>query len=110
MIQVPVQVPHAQPGLKCPLWKKPVEKVCHNCPWWTQLRGPSPITGEPIDNWGCAIGFLPTLLIENAAQARGGAAATESLRNELVAGVVEAVGLAAENAGRLLDARHDHRG
>ncbi len=104
-----VQIPHADPGFDCPLWQKPVETVCHKCPWWMQLRGKNHNTGDDIDNWGCAIGFLPMLLIENAHQMRGAAAATESLRNELVDGVVEAVAVAAENAGRLIDARNDPR-
>lgn len=104
------QIPHADPGLVCPLWRKPMEQVCHTCPWWKQLRGRNANTGADVDNWDCVMGFLPMLLLENSAQTRGAAAATESLRNDLVDGVVQAVAVAAENAGRLLDARNDHRG
>lgn len=98
-----MQIPHADKGLICPLHKRDVSLVCHTCPWWMQLRGRNPNTGLDIDTWGCAIGFLPMLLIENSAQSRGAAAATEDLRNELVS-------IATENTGRLLDARNDHRG
>jgi hypothetical protein len=105
-----VQIPRAEPGLKCPLWKKPMEQVCHTCPWWMHLRGRDDNKGGEIDQWGCAVAFLPGLLITNATMTRGAAAATESLRNDLVAGVVEAVGHAAENAGRLIDARDDTSG
>jgi hypothetical protein len=78
------QIPHADPGLDCPLWQKPVETVCHKCPWWLQLRGKNVNTGADVDNWGCAVGFLPMLLIENAQQTRGAAAATEEARNSIV--------------------------
>lgn len=78
------QIPHADPGLDCPLWQKPVEEVCHKCPWWMQMRGVNKNTGAEVDNWGCAIGFLPMLLIENANQTRGAAAATEDARNQIV--------------------------
>jgi hypothetical protein len=44
----------------------------------------NPNTGEEIDRWDCAISFLPILLIEAAKEARQGAAATESFRNEMV--------------------------
>jgi hypothetical protein len=79
-----VQIPHAEPGLVCPLHRKPVEDVCHTCPWWMQLRGVNPNTGKEVDSWGCAVGFLPMLLIENAGQTRGAAAATEDARNKIV--------------------------
>jgi hypothetical protein len=78
------QIPHADPGLDCPLHRKPMEQVCHTCPWWLQMRGLNRNTGVEIDNWGCAISFLPMLLIENAAQTRGAAAATEDARNHIV--------------------------
>jgi hypothetical protein len=102
-------IPRAEPGLYCPLWRKPMEKVCHTCPWWMEIRGRNANTGKDIDSWGCAVGFLPMLLIENAQQTRGAAAATETLRNDLVDGIVGAVQVAADNAGRFIDARDDHR-
>lgn len=61
-----------------------MEDVCHKCPWWLQIRGRNVNTNVDIDNWGCAVGFLPMLLIENAAQTRGAAAATEDARNQIV--------------------------
>lgn len=71
--------------LDCPMWRKPMVKVCHQCPWWQQVRGAHPQTGEVLDRWDCAIALLPLLTIEVAQQARQGGAATESLRNEIVA-------------------------
>ena len=54
------------------------------CAWFTQLRGVHPQTGAEIDEWMCAISAMPILQIEVAKQARSGAAATESFRNEVV--------------------------
>jgi len=54
------------------------------CSWFTQLRGTHPQTGQEIDEWMCAVASLPMLQIEVAKQARSGAAATESFRNEFV--------------------------
>ena len=101
------QIPPAEKGTVCPLHRVDVSKVCHKCPWWTQIRGTNPNTGEPVDRWQCAIAWLPILLIENAQMQHQTGAAMESFRNHMVEGVIEAVGQAAENAGRLLDARHD---
>jgi hypothetical protein len=76
--------PQADPGVYCPLWKKDVSKVCHTCRWYVALRGINKNTGEEIDDWGCAMGFLPLLLIENAAMTNRSGAAIESFRNEMV--------------------------
>ena len=103
------QIPHANPGLVCPMHKQDVSEVCHKCPLYTQVRGRNSNTGEEVDNWQCALAWLPQLLIENSFQQRATGAAVESFRNEMVEGVVEAVGLAAGQAGRLLDARNNYR-
>jgi hypothetical protein len=49
------------------------------------LRGTNPNTGKEVDEWMCAVAALPMLQIEVAKEARQGAAATESFRNEVVA-------------------------
>ena len=54
------------------------------CEWFTEVRGKSPQTGEDINEWGCAVTWLPMLLIENSQQQRQTAAAVESARNETV--------------------------
>jgi hypothetical protein len=79
------QIPHGPDHLYCPLWRKPMSKCCHTCPWWQQVRGVNPNTGAEVDRWDCAIAFMPLLQMEVASQARQGAAATESFRNEMVA-------------------------
>ena len=72
------------PEKKCPLLNK--KCIQHCCQWFTQLQGTSPQTGQPIDEWGCAIAWLPTLLIEGSKETRQTAAAIESFRNEMVRG------------------------
>jgi hypothetical protein len=69
-------------GTFCPLIKK--DCIQTQCSWFTQLRGTHPQTGQEIDEWMCAISAFPMLQIEVAKQARSGAAATESFRNEFV--------------------------
>lgn len=50
----------------------------------TQIRGSNPNTGAEIDEYGCAIAWLPMLLIEGSQQQRQTGAAVESFRNEMV--------------------------
>jgi len=71
-----------KPGTLCPL----IGEDCRGleCSWYTQIRGQNPQTGEDIDEWGCAVTWLPTLLIENAQMQRQTGAAVESFRNESV--------------------------
>jgi len=72
-----------KPGSYCPLIKK--DCIGLQCSWFTQLRGNNPNTGKEIDEWGCAMTWLPVLLVENAQQSRQAGAAIESFRNEVVA-------------------------
>jgi len=44
----------------------------------------NPNTGEPVDEWQCAINFVPFLMIENSQQQRQTGAAVESFRNESI--------------------------
>ena len=95
-----MQVPHAERGVICPLHKQDVSKVCHKCPWWTQVRGKNPQSEEILDRWSCAVALLPLLLVENASVSRGTTVAMETLRN----GMMQAVSIAAdETRRRLLD-------
>ena len=71
-----------QAGSFCPLIKKDCIEL--KCAWFTQLRGHNPNTGDEIDDWGCAVGWLPVLLVENSQQQRSTGAAVESFRNEMV--------------------------
>ena len=65
----------------CPLLRK--NCIGSKCAWHTKVRGTNPNTGQEVDDPGCAVAFMPMLLIENAKQQRSTAAATESFRNEM---------------------------
>lgn len=65
---------------------------CDKCLWHTRLRGMNPQSGQEIDQDGCAIAFLPILLIENSQQQRQTAAAVESTRNSLSNAISRAAG------------------
>jgi hypothetical protein len=54
------------------------------CSWFIQIRGHNPNTGAEVDEWGCAISWMPILMIENSQQQRSTGAAVESFRNEMV--------------------------
>ena len=71
-------------GSFCPLIKK--DCVGLQCAWLTQVRGTNPNTGQEVDEWACAMVWLPMLLIENSQQQRQTGAAVESFRNEVVKG------------------------
>lgn len=74
----------------CPLGAKCEEvktvegrQVLYRCPWFIQVEGYDPNTGKGTEDWGCAIAWMPTLMINTANEARKGVAATESFRNEM---------------------------
>ena len=56
------------------------------CVLYIHLYGKNPQTGAQTDELGCAITFIPLLLIENSQQQRQTGAAVESFRNEMVRG------------------------
>ena len=66
----------------CPLIGEECIKL--KCEWFTQIRGKNPNTGEDVDEWGCAVTWMPILLIENSQMQRQTSAAVESTRNESI--------------------------
>lgn len=72
-----------EPKNNCPLNNfDPCKQT--ECAWFTQIRGMNPNTGAEVDEWACAIAWMPMLMIENSQQQRGTSAAVESFRNEMV--------------------------
>ena len=69
-------------GDYCPL----IQKKCkeHKCKFYTQIMGKNPNTGEDVNQFDCAVTWLPMLLIEGSQQTRQSGAAIESFRNEMV--------------------------
>lgn len=67
----------------CPLHEfSPCKQL--ECSWFTKVQGKHPQNEEVVEEWGCAIAWLPVLLIENSQQQRHTGAAVESFRNEMV--------------------------
>ena len=76
----------------CPLGSECEEirdNKIYRCMWYSKIAGTDPNTGKLIDEWSCAISWMPTLQIEMANTNRGQSAAMESWRNETVKGQKE---------------------
>lgn len=69
-------------GMFCPLLKK--DCIGLKCAWFTKVVGYDTNTGKEVEDYQCAVGWLPLLLIENAGRQRQTGAAVESFRNEMV--------------------------
>jgi len=69
-------------GTFCPLIKK--DCIGLACAWMTRVQGVDMNTGNQVDEYQCAIAWMPMLLIENSGQQRQTGAAVESFRNEMV--------------------------
>jgi hypothetical protein len=59
----------------CKLW---------DCSWFIEVKGKHPQTGTDMNEWGCAMAWMPVMMIENSQQQRHTGAAVESFRNEMV--------------------------
>lgn len=55
-----------------------------DCAWFMKVSGKNPQSDEIIEDWGCAVAWLPLMMIENSQQQRQTGAAVESFRNEMV--------------------------
>ena len=77
--------------LTCPLGSKCEEVkdgAIHRCAWYTTLAGTNPNTGEQTDEHGCAMAWVPMLLVENSMQQRSTSAAVESFRNVMASAIL----------------------
>jgi len=66
----------------CPLMGK--KCIGLECSWFTKVIGHNPQTGKEVEEWACAVAWLPMLLVENSQKTRESGAAVESFRNEIV--------------------------
>ena len=72
-----------EPKATCPLNNfEPCKQL--NCGWFMEVHGTNPNTGEQIKDWGCAVTWIPMMLIDNSKQQHSTASAVESFRNEMV--------------------------
>ena len=92
-------------GNFCPLLQK--ECIGLQCAWIIQIRGNDPQTGKEIDEWDCAVKWMPTLLIENSNQQRHTSAAVESFRNNVAANPVSIL-MGGVNAKPILEITNDN--
>ena len=72
-----------------------------DCAWFMKVAGTNPNTGAETEEWGCAMAWLPVLLIENAQQSRQTGAAVESFRNEVVKQSAPALAVSGADLPRL---------
>jgi hypothetical protein len=79
------QIPRAEPGSKCPLWRCDVSKVCHTCTLWRPLVvGKKSDDGrftETHDRWACVFLHQATVSVDILASIDGLQRAMESFRN-----------------------------
>ncbi len=85
----------------CPLIKKPCRGL--KCLWFTQLVGKHPQTGKNIDEWDCAMKWLPILMIENTKETMSLAASIDSLRNETMKSQVAVLHMTAKGELGIMD-------
>lgn len=69
-------------GTYCPLIKK--DCIGLKCAWFTRVQGFDKNTGKEVDEYQCAIAWMPMLMVENSGTQRETGAAVESFRNEMV--------------------------
>lgn len=83
-------------GTFCPLIKK--DCVGTKCAWFTRVQGLDKNTGKEVDEYQCAISWMPMLMVENSGAQRETGAAVESFRNEMVKANENSIKLLTESA------------
>ena len=69
-------------GDLCPLIGESCRQL--ECTWYTKVSGVNPQTGEPVEEYGCAVAWIPFLQMDHTKHLNQAGAAIESLRNETV--------------------------
>ena len=69
-------------GKLCPL----IGEDCRGleCAWYTKISGTHPQTGDTVEEWGCAVAWIPFLQVDNSKAINQQGAAVESFRNEVL--------------------------
>jgi len=68
------------------------------CAWFMQMKGEHPQTGEPLDDYGCSMAWMPIILLENSKLQNETGSAVESFRNEMVKAQKNSVEILLETA------------
>jgi hypothetical protein len=74
-----------------------------DCAWFTKLAGKNPQGGKEVEEWGCAVTFIPLLMVANTNANKHTASAVESFRNVMVKQHQEVYEIAAQNNNLLID-------
>ena len=69
-------------GDLCPLIGESCRQL--ECAWYTKIAGTNPQTGDSVEEWGCAVAWIPFLQVDNSKAVNQQGAAVESFRNEMV--------------------------
>lgn len=72
---------------KCPLGKQCLSIENNTqimCPWYVKMSGKNPQSEELLDEYRCAVAWMPLLMTEHSLFERQTGAAIESFRNEMV--------------------------
>ena len=56
----------------------------HRCAWYTKVIGKDPQSDKDIENWACAMAWMPMLMVEMSQTNRGQTSTLESFRNETI--------------------------
>ena len=80
----------------CPLHNfEPCKQL--DCAWFTKIAGKNPQGEKEVEEWGCAITFMPILMVANTNSNTRTQAAVESFRNIMVKQQEELLTLAEKN-------------
>ena len=67
----------------CPLHNfEPCKQL--DCAWFTKIAGKNPQGQKEVEEWGCAVTFMPILMVANTNSNTRTQAAIESFRNRMV--------------------------
>jgi hypothetical protein len=88
--------PNTTKGTFCPLLKK--DCVGLQCNWFMRVQGVNPNTGDQVDEWACAIAWIPMLLIENSRQQMNTTQVFDKFKNDLVAATTSSLQLISQAA------------
>ena len=77
----------------CPLHNfEPCKQL--DCAWFTKIAGKNPQGQKEVEEWGCAVTFMPILMVANTNSNTRTQAAIESFRNKMVSQQEELLQLA----------------
>lgn len=74
----------------CPLLSDSKHNITckeHECKFWIMLVGTNKNSGKPVNDFDCAISWLPMLLVEGANESRKTSQSVQGFRNSILGGI-----------------------